>query len=62
MAMVLLKKAPKKYWKIGIKSIDDALAERNYYDAFAESWKNLKSRIQIPNSILIISEDGIEEI
>jgi hypothetical protein len=62
MAIVLLKSAPKKYWPIGIKSIDDVLVKKNYYEAFIGSWKNLKSRIQIPNSILIITEDGIEEL
>lgn len=59
---ILLKKA--KYivpWKTGIEEIDSEIkASKNYYEVFKPYWIKLKEEIKIENSLLIVSEDGIE--
>jgi len=61
IVLVLLKNTPGIYWKIGIKDIDEKIKTRNYYQVFREQWLTLKQRIKIPNKMLIITEDGVEQ-
>ena len=63
LVTILLKKSSYISWKTRIKRIDSELEKcKNYYKVFKPYWKEFKEKIEIENSLLIISEDGIERI
>jgi len=63
MITILMKKVTRIYWKTKVDKIDTQLVNtKNYYDTFKESWIKFKEKISIDNTLLLISEEGIEKI
>ena len=58
---ILAKNAPRVFWKTKIPYIDEKLKEnKNYYDTFKDSWRDLNNKIEVDSSLLLISEEDIE--
>lgn len=63
LVTILCKRASSISWKMGIEEIDTELGkEKNYYRVFKPYWIELSKALRINNSLLVISEDGIERV